>query len=91
MTLTSVLLVDLLGLEKLTNSFGILLLFQGRNPVCALSVRRYVCSYFSLRKLVSVSRALIGSFCLCLRHFLFAQKSPIINVPSSPNIDGDWD
>jgi len=28
-TLTSVLLVDLLGLEKLTNSFGILLLFQG--------------------------------------------------------------
>jgi len=28
-TLTSVLLVDLLGLDKLTNSFGLLLLFQG--------------------------------------------------------------
>lgn len=27
--LTSVILVDLLGLEKLTNAFGILLLFQG--------------------------------------------------------------
>lgn len=28
-SLTSVLLVDLLGLEKLTNAFGILLVFQG--------------------------------------------------------------
>lgn len=28
-SLTSVILVDLLGLEKLTNAFGILLLFQG--------------------------------------------------------------
>lgn len=27
--LTSVILVDLLGLEKLTNAFGLLLLFQG--------------------------------------------------------------
>lgn len=27
--LTSVVLVDLLGLEKLTNAFGLLLLFQG--------------------------------------------------------------
>lgn len=27
--LTSVILVDLLGLDKLTNAFGILLLFQG--------------------------------------------------------------
>ena len=28
-SLTSVILVDLLGLEKLTNAFGLLLLFQG--------------------------------------------------------------
>lgn len=28
-SLTSVILVDLLGLEKLTNAFGFLLLFQG--------------------------------------------------------------
>jgi hypothetical protein len=28
-SLTSVILVDLLGIEKLTNAFGILLLFQG--------------------------------------------------------------
>lgn len=28
-SLTSVLLVDLLGLEKLTNAFGLILLFQG--------------------------------------------------------------
>lgn len=27
--LTSVILVDLLGLERLTNAFGVLLLFQG--------------------------------------------------------------
>lgn len=29
MSLTSVLLVDLLGLDKLTNAFGFLLVFQG--------------------------------------------------------------
>lgn len=28
-SLTSVVLVDLLGLEKLTNAFGLILLFQG--------------------------------------------------------------
>jgi hypothetical protein len=28
-TLTSVILVDLFGIERLTNAFGILLLFQG--------------------------------------------------------------
>jgi predicted MFS family arabinose efflux permease len=31
--LTSVVLVDLLGLEKLTNAFGLLLLFQGAAAV----------------------------------------------------------
>lgn len=29
MGLTSVVLVDLLGMEKLTNAFGVLLMFQG--------------------------------------------------------------
>ena len=29
MTLTSVILVDLLGLDRLTSSFGLLLIFQG--------------------------------------------------------------
>lgn len=47
--LTSVILVDLLGLEKLTNAFGLLLLFQGIasliGPPMAGSLYTYTLSY----------------------------------------------
>ena len=57
--LTSVVLVDLLGLDKLTNAFGLLLLFQGiasvigppiigKNTITLIKINNAVCFYIDV-------------------------------------------
>jgi len=61
-TLTSVLLVDLLGLEKLTNSFGILLLFQG---VATLGGPPLAGSLYDMTKSYTIPFVVVGT-CLAI-------------------------
>ncbi|CAL8118738.1 unnamed protein product [Orchesella dallaii] len=49
-SLTSVLIVDLLGLEKLTNAFGLLLLFQGVATVIGPPIVGDLCDHFNNHK-----------------------------------------
>ena len=45
MSLTSVVLVDLLGLDLLTNSFGLLLLFQGAATFVGPPIAGWLCDW----------------------------------------------
>ena len=52
--LTSVVLVDLLGLDKLTNAFGLLLLFQGIASVIGPPIIGKTYSYFDYNQKYSL-------------------------------------
>ena len=75
-SITSLLLVDLLGLEKMTNSFGILIMFQGMAtavgpPLAGLiydSSKSYVMSFI----FTGVTIAASGAMCFfipCLKGY----------------------
>lgn len=66
-TLRSIVIVELLGLDKLTNAFGLLLLFQGLasiigSPVAGNSSKAYILQYIFRVKLLAVEQKIYQRF-----------------------------
>ena len=76
MSITSLLLVDLLGLEKMTNSFGILIMFQGMatavGPPLSGKIYDMTKSYVLSFMFTGVTIAVSGAMCFfipCLKGY----------------------
>jgi MFS-type transporter involved in bile tolerance (Atg22 family) len=80
MSLTSIILVDLLGLDKLTNAFGLLIMFRGAAaifgaPMIGLiydSTKSYTISFAAAGALFAVSA--VCSFLAPVGRKFFSQK-----------------
>ncbi|XP_012943361.1 monocarboxylate transporter 12 [Aplysia californica] len=85
-SLTSVVLVDLLGLEYLTNSFGLLLLFQGAATFIGPPIAGWLCdwtgsydiSFIVMGILIAVSGAMLYFLPLVERYY--QRKVPMVNL-----------
>jgi len=91
--LTSVVLVDLLGLDKLTNAFGLLLMFQGiasvmGPPVIGAfydSIGDYDAGFYFAGSMIFVSGAMLFAIPALQRHL--ANKRPSFKITSGKGQD----
>lgn len=93
--MTSIILVDLLGLDKLTNAFGLLILFRGAaaivgSPLAGAiydATQTYSIPFFVAAGLFALSA--ITSFAApCLKRFTPEEQQPVIGDALTP-IDED--